>query len=207
MNFRMTLGITNQSVAENVVEEIEALIQDTIPGYFVDTDTPPAATSRIRMTGNLKFPAGADLTSVRPFSAVSTSMELLVDNDGSATLTVEDGTGAKMLLNAEVVPVGTIVLDQAQDYDILVDQIAEEAVVTIGGVTTTTAFIASSNGSFQTNRAVGFLGRSTGANTVPENTEIKNLEVYFNDILYKTIPNTAAEANADPWHQGGNFTN
>jgi hypothetical protein len=200
------LGLGQQVVSGGAAPVAGPLIQGATAGYFLDDTNVPASTTRMQFKGKLKFPTGATLTGVRPFSAVSTSIEAAIQNDGSVNITVEDGTGTAVMSNVQVAPASTVVLDSEQTWDIDVNHVTEEAIVSIGASSTTTAFTVSGNGVFQTIRRVGFLARSGGTYAVPENTEARDLEVYFNGALHKAISNDPATANADTWHQGGNFT-
>lgn len=181
------------------------LVQGSPAGYFVDPLAVPSGTTRITFRGSFLFPASG-WTTCRPFTQESTGCDLIVNVAGSAAVTIEDGTGAAMLSSANIAPVGTIPTDEWVELVFDVDQVAETATLTVDGTDYDLPFIGSSNGVFQTVREVSLLAQTSGANAVPAGTRIADLSVDFNGTLHKAISNSAAVANADPWHTGGDFT-
>ncbi|MBV7258276.1 hypothetical protein [Erythrobacter crassostreae] len=183
----------------------EYLVQGSTAGYFVDPSNVPSGTARLTFRGRFRFPT-ASLSGGRLFSQESTGCDFNLQNDGSVRAGVEDGTGAKMLNNDLILPAGTIVANQWLDIEFDVDQLAGQAIVSVNGSTTTTAFTgAGSNGLFQSSREVSFLATSGGGGAVPQGTEIADLEVDFDGVLHKAISNAAVNANSDNWHRGGEF--
>lgn len=204
MNLGLCLGLSGSQGAGEVADQF--LTQGATPGYFLDPSNVPASTSRITFRGTFTF-AGSVPNLDKLFTQVSTGCDLETLSDGRLRAVVEDGTGAKMINSAVVAPSGSITADTEHSIVFDVDQVAETCTITIdGGTPVVTAFTSTSNGVFQSNRAVTFLALSGGSSSVPAGTLIKDLSVDFNGTLHKAISNDATEANADAWHQGGNFT-
>ncbi|MEM9360603.1 MAG: hypothetical protein AAGB04_30880, partial [Pseudomonadota bacterium] len=84
--------------------QIEPLV---IPGdgaaWFRDPANVPAGTQRITFEGQFYFP-GSVPNNVKFFTQASTGCDLSVLSNGTLRATIEDGAGAKMLLNAQVAP-------------------------------------------------------------------------------------------------------
>ncbi|MEE4208834.1 MAG: hypothetical protein V2I43_06180, partial [Parvularcula sp.] len=173
-------------------------------GYFQDPSDVPAGTSRISSRGKFRFAAEIP-NGAKPFAQVSTGCDLFTRTDGSLNATIEDGTGAKMMTNLPVAPIGSLLPDTWHEIEFDVDQTAGEVRLTIDGVTTVTAFMASGNGVFQSNRSLLFIAGSNGNTPLPAGTRFADLSVDLNGVLYKTISNDATTANGDAWHLGGAF--
>lgn len=180
------------------------LIQGAVAGRFVDPSNVPSGTSRITFRGKFYFPALVP-NNVKPFTQTSTGCDLIMQSDGSMNATIEDGTGAKMATNLEVVPPGTLIADTWHSVEFDVNQAANEVTATVDGTTFTTSFTATSNGVFQSNRAISFVAGTTGNTPLLTGTQLADLSVDFGGLLHKAIPNEVAAANGDTWHQGGNF--
>lgn len=201
MNLGLSLGLTRVAGGGAAISQ---LVQGATAGWFLDpAGNVPANTSKIEFQASINLPASFPASYV--FSATSTSIEAALQANGSVTGRIEDGTGATML-NTTMAPSGTVVAGVWQDWIFIGDQSAEELTLSIGGSSTTTAFTGTSNGSFQTARPVSVGARSTGTLALPDGTQIRDIKIYFDDVLHKEISNIAAEANADAWHQGGDFT-
>ncbi|MCK0127191.1 hypothetical protein [Erythrobacter sp. F6033] len=183
----------------------EYLTQGEPAGYFVDPANVPPQTTRITFRGKFKFPAGASLAGAKLFAQESTACDFVLQSDGSINAVIEDGTGAKMLNNAEVAPLATIIAGEWLDIECDVNQVTKQTTVTVNGSATITPFASKGNGVFQATREVSFLATSAGGNAVPSATEIADLEVDFDDTLHKSIGNIATNSNNDPWHRGGPF--
>jgi hypothetical protein len=181
------------------------LIQGATAGYFLDTVNPPAGTNRITFRGKFWFPA-TGWSSCKPFAQVSTGCDLTIFPTGVSTVTVEDGTGAKMLTNATATSGGGIPMAQWVTLVFDVNMVSQAAALNLNGTTYTIPFATSGNGVFQTSNRVSFLAVSNGTLAVPAGTLFADLSVDFNGTLRKTIANVAAAANADVWKQGGSLT-
>ncbi len=180
------------------------LIQNGIAGRFVDTANIPGGTARITFRGKFNFP-GTVPNNVKPFTQSSTGCDLILQADGSMNATIEDGSGAKMATNLEVVPPGTLAPDTWHEIVFDVHQNANAVTVTVDGEIFDTAFGAASNGTFQSNRAISFIAGTTGNTPLPATTQFADLSVDLNGVPHKSISNDPAAANVDAWHQGGNF--
>ena len=196
----LSLNLFSQNVSVTSSDVPTAyLIRPATVAYFQDAATTPAGTSRMTFRGQFWFPSGT--FNGKPFAQFSTGCDLHVYSSGTALVTVEDGTFAKMLNGVAIVPSGTIPMEEWVELVFDVDQVAQTAVLTVNGTPYTLDFAVASNGLFQTTD-VSFLAAPGGTLPVPANTRAANLSVDFNGVTYKTIPNDAASANADPWKQG-----
>lgn len=183
---------------------VGSLIVGNPQGYFVDPSNVPGSTTRLTFLMDINAPS---ITSgMFLFTQSSTGCDLKVQSDGSMTATIEDSTGAKMMTNVTVAPAGSFVAAQFCEIEFDVNMATEQVTLTADGNATVTAFTSSGTGTFQTTRNVSFLAGTTGASPVPVGTEVRNLSVNYNGTLHKAISNAAATANADPWKQGGDFT-
>ncbi len=182
------------------------LVQGATPGYFVDPVNVPSGTSRITFRCKLWLPTGYGLANL--FTQESTGCDLQVRNSaGSLNATVEDSTTAKMLADTAVAPApNTLAAQTWYEIEFDVNQVTQEVICTVNGVSKTTAFAAASTGLFQTGREVSFLANTVGTSPIPAGARIADMSVDFNGVRHKTLPNDAASANADPWKRGGNFT-
>ena len=199
-------GFTQSAVITTpVADPTEYLVQGATPGYFVDPSNTPSGTNNIEYRMKLYHPTSVP-NAQRMGAQASTGCDFFIQSNGSITATAEDGTGAKFATNLVVAPTGTIVADDWQDIVLECDATAEQFVVTVDGVTTTTPFTASGNGVFQNNRVLSLFATSTGVTPLPTGTRIADASIWLNGSLHKAISNTAATANADAWHAGGDFT-
>ncbi|WP_156777257.1 hypothetical protein [Erythrobacter sp. NAP1] len=196
--FTQGVSITSASVPT------EFLTQGDPVGYFQDPANVPAGTSRITARGQFNVPFDF-AQGVKLFAQVSTGCDLTLQPDGSLKATIEDGTGAKMLTNFEVVPAGLFTPNTWHTVEFDVDQAEREVRVFLNGSVFTTAFAVSGNSIFQSNRAFVFAASANGNTPLPTGTRIANLSVDLDGTRHKTVGNTADEANADPWKRAGDF--
>lgn len=179
--------------------------------YFYDPANLPAGTSAITYAGRFRF-ASLPGNSAILFAQASTGFDVELMNTGHLRLTIEDGTGAKML-SGEIVTTG-LVTGVWHEIVVSADQLAQIARVNIEGVTVATLpFTASGNGQFQTVRRLSFLARNNG--TLQFEGEVEHLRAWFEVTAdgsqpvtppYKEITGPAALANADPWKLGADAT-
>ncbi|MGB3796545.1 MAG: hypothetical protein WA957_09620 [Alteraurantiacibacter sp.] len=183
-----------------MAQPVNYLVTGTSPGYFVDPVKVPGNTSRITFRGKFNFP---EITNtMKPFLQVSTACDLQGRADGSAIVTVEDGTGAPVIVNEEVLPAGSLQPGIWLDLTFDVDHVAAEIRITVNTQTTVMPFTVPGNGVFQSNRQVAFLANSSGGNAIPQGTKVADLSVDFNGVRHKSIANDPATANVDLWHEG-----
>lgn len=196
-----------EQVVELVTSDVPStyLVEGAAAGFFLDTANLPAATNRLTFRGKFLLPA-TGWTSFKPFAQVSTGCDLTIFNSGTSNISVEDGTGSKVLSLATVTPIGGIAMGAWVTLILDVDQVAKTAVLTVNGTPYTVPFTTAGNGAFQTANRISMLAMSTGANAAPSGTLIADLSVEANGTLRKAISNAAANANSDPWKLGGAFT-
>ncbi|MCB2128039.1 MAG: hypothetical protein KDE03_02900 [Rhodobacteraceae bacterium] len=179
--------------------------------YFVNPANVPAGTSAITFAARIRFSALPATTSML-FSQSSTGFDVELNNSGGLRITIEDGTGAKMLqnyvFNAGLVP--------NVWYDLVCSANQATAVhrIMINGVLADTmAFTATGNGLFQSTRALSFLARNSG--TPQFEGEVEYLRVWHSATAtgaapagapFKQITGPASVANADSWKLGANAT-
>lgn len=178
--------------------------------YFVAPANVPGGTTRLTFRGEFRLPALPPATSPNFavfFTQESSGCDLSVDTDGGMSITVEDATGARVINGVQVRPAGFFQINT--DYQIIFDvnHATQTATVTINGTAYVVNFSAPGTGVFQSNREVSLLAGTAGQTVLPIGTRVRNLSVDYNGTLHKSISNTASEANADSWKQGGAFTN
>lgn len=192
-----------QSVAIKASNELpEWLVQQTPPGYFVDPANVPAGTNRITFRGWFYFPSSVP-NNVMLFTQESSGCDLNLLSSGSLRVTVEDGTGTKMLSSVTAAPSGAITSDTWHEIEFDADQTTKEVRLSIDGTTTNIPFEAAGNGVFQANRKVSLIATTNGTSALPEGARMARLSVDFNGIMHKQIDDTTALANTDLWKRGG----
>ncbi|OYX42425.1 MAG: hypothetical protein B7Z02_12010 [Rhodobacterales bacterium 32-67-9] len=175
--------------------------------YFLNPLNVPAGTTGITFAGRFRFTLPASGTYIL-FAQTSTGFDVELMNTGNLRVTVEDGTGAKML-SASIVPTALV---SGVWYDIVcsADQVAKVLRVAIDGVLVATVpFTGTGNGLFQSSRAISFVGRNSGA--LQFVGDVEYLRAWYSVTATGTAPATApfkeilgpaAIANADSWKLG-----
>ena len=179
--------------------------------YFLNLANVPSGVSAITFAGRFRFTVPTSTTYIL-FAQTSTGFDVELMNNGSLRVTIEDGTGAKML-SSSIVPTALV---SGVWYDIVcaADQVAKVLRVSINGaLVATVPFTATGNGLFQSSRAIGFLGRNNGS--LQYIGDVEYLRAWYSATStgappattpFKQILGPAGVANADPWKLGGNAT-
>lgn len=179
--------------------------------YFLNPVNVPSGTTAITFAGRFRVALPSNTTYIL-FAQASTGFDVELMNTGNLRVTIEDGTGAKML-SASIVPTALV---SGVWYDIVcaADQAAKVLRVTVdGALVATVPFTATGNGLFQSGRAISFLGRNTG--TLQYLGDVEYLRAWYSATAtgaapattpFKEILGPAAVANADVWKLGGNAT-
>ncbi|WP_347311601.1 LamG-like jellyroll fold domain-containing protein [Defluviimonas sp. SAOS-178_SWC] len=175
--------------------------------YFLNPINVPAGVSAITFAGRFRFSLPTNTTYIL-FSQTSTGFDVELMNTGNLRVTIEDGTGAKMLSSSII----STALVSGVWYDIVcsADQVANVLRVAINGtLVATVPFTATGNGLFQSSRAIGFLGRNTG--TLQYLGDVEYLRAWYSATTtgappaatpFKEILGPATVANADLWKLG-----
>jgi len=183
----------------------------TAPGgpFFVDPLNVPAGTTAITYAARFRVPSLPGSTQIL-FAQTATGFDVELMNSGNLRVTVEDGTGAKML--ATVVIQTGLAAGVWHDLVISANQTAAVLRVNLNGAPfATLPFTGTGNGVFQSNRALSLLARS-GA-TLQFVGDVEFARIWLNATAdgsapagtpYKSVTGPAALANADPWKQGAN---
>lgn len=180
------------------------LVQGNPIGYFQDGSGPPSGTTRATFRMRLYQPVLGGAS--QPFAQVSTGCDLVLRDDGSAELTLEDGSGARIYTLQQIAVPGTFLAATYQNIVLDIDMIARTATLTVDGTDQTLNFAAPGNPQFQTSRAFMFAARAGGGQPLETGTRMSNMSLDLNGVRHKTIPNDAASANIDPWKNGEAFT-
>lgn len=180
------------------------LVQDATTGYFLDPNFPPAASVQ-EFRGTFYFPTGTLSNGQTLFCQEGGGARLETWGNGFRLL-AEDGTGTLVIGGTTVYQDGNVVEGAWLDVIFIVDHAEKEVRLTVDNNLETIPFTTAGNGVIQTNREHLFLARDGGANTTVTSVRAADLELYLDGALRKAISNTASTANADAWHQGGNFT-
>jgi hypothetical protein len=179
--------------------------------YFLNPANVPSGTSAITFSARFRFSV-LPATTTMLFSQSSTGFDVELNNSGGLRITIEDGTGAKMLqnyvFNAGMVP------NVWYNLVCSANQVTAVHRIMINGVlVNTTPFAASGNGLFQSTRALSFLARNSG--TPQFEGEVEYLRVWHSATTtgaepaatpFKQITGPASVANADSWKLGANAT-
>lgn len=190
---------------EYTLPTIDRLVMPSPAGYFVSTTGSGSGTTSLSFSGKYNFPSITN--GMLLVGGVSDPVRLAVLSDGSLTLTVEASNGVNALLTEPVAPAGSITTGAEIEVLLEVDYTAETATVTIdGGTPIVTAFTTAGTGFASSSRLYSLLASNTGTNALPAGTVFRDLAMHRNGVLFKSISNSASVANADAWHQGGNFT-
>ncbi|MDJ0979374.1 MAG: hypothetical protein QNI87_12680 [Erythrobacter sp.] len=188
------------------------LVQGATTGWFADPDFIDPGTVRLVQEMKIFFPGAIPGGATRLFSSRSTGSDIEMFPAGSLAATVEDDTGAKLLNRGVVAPNGTMVPDQWQTLRTEIDHANNRITRTVDGVSQDVPFDAASSGAFSTFEKFSFLARATdGQAPVATGTLIADMSLQLFDVdgnllRSKTISNDASVANADAWHNGGDFT-
>ncbi|MGB3178988.1 MAG: LamG-like jellyroll fold domain-containing protein [Albidovulum sp.] len=177
--------------------------------YFLNPVNVPAGISAITFAAKVRFAALPGSTAIL-FAQSSTGFDVELMNNGSLRVTLEDGSGAKMLSSHIV----ATALGTGNWYELVVsaDQAAQVLrVVVNNALVAAVPFTGTSNGVFQSNRALSFLGRNNGS--LQFAGEIEHLRAWHSATAtgdapqappFKEILGPAAVANADGWKLGAN---
>ena len=175
--------------------------------YYLNPTNVPSGVSAITYAGRFRFTVPTNTTYIL-FTQSSTGFDVELMNNGSLRVTIEDGTGAKML-SSSVVPTALV---SGVWYDIVcaADQVARLLRVSVNGtLVATVPFTATGNGLFQSSRAIGFLGRNNGS--LQYVGDVEYLRAWHSvtgtgappaTTPFKEILGPASIANADPWKLG-----
>ncbi|SPH24105.1 hypothetical protein DEA8626_03154 [Defluviimonas aquaemixtae] len=179
--------------------------------YFLNPANVPAGTSAITYAAKVKFAALPGATSIL-FAQASTGFDVELTSFGHLRLTIEDGTGAKML-SAHVVSLG-LATGVWYEFVVSADQIAQVARVKINGtLVATVPFTGTSNGVFQSSRALSFLARNNGL--LQFEGDVEYLRAWHSATQTGAVPGTvpdkeilgpASVCNADAWKLGADAT-
>ena len=179
--------------------------------YFVDPSNVPAGTTAITHAARIRFDALPGSTAIL-FAQASTGFDVELMNSGSLRVTIEDGTGLRVLNAATI----ATALSAGVWYDLVcsADQVAKLFRVRVdGALVATVPFTTNGNGVFQSNRAVSFLARNSG--TPQFEGEVEFLKTWFSATVdgsapagtpYKAVAGPAAVTNADAWKLGADAT-
>lgn len=176
--------------------------------YYLDTQNVPAGVTGITFAARFRLPALPSGATQILFTQAAGGYDVEIMNTGHLRIGIEDGTGAKML-SGHIVPAG---LAAGIWYDLVcaADHTAAHLIVTLDGtVVATVPYTATGDGVFQSNRALGFLGRNNGS--LQFVGDVETLGVWLSATAtgaapagapYKAITGPAATANGDAWKRG-----
>ena len=205
-------SLPDPSVLANTLPAAAAPFRTSAAGpYFLSPANVPAGTSAITFSAKIRLSALPGASMIL-FAQASTGFDVELMNNGNLRVTIEDGTGAKML-NGHVL---STTLAAGVWYELVVsaDQAAGVLRVVIdGALVATVPFTGSSNGLFQSNRALSFLARNNGS--LQFEGSVEHLRAWHtatatgaapSSVPAKEILGPAATANADTWKLGTNAT-
>lgn len=173
--------------------------------FFRDPSTLGSGVTSLEWQGVVTLPASRS-ASFYPFSLGNTNVNVEILANGNFRVSARDSTAASVLgptfITGANIPDAT-----PTEVSVKVDHVAELVTVTVDGDEYTQAFATSGDGSFAAGGSICFLSRYASGNAIaPAGTQVSDLEVYKNGVLFKAISNDAATANADPWKAGSDFT-
>ncbi|PPB79666.1 concanavalin A-like lectin/glucanase superfamily protein [Albidovulum inexpectatum] len=172
--------------------------------YFLDPQPVPAGTVAITHAARIRLDA-LPATSAILFAQAATGFDVELMNTGNLRITLEDGTGLRLISSAVV----SAALVPGVWYDIVVsaDHGAQVCRVMVdGALIATLPFSATGDGQFQSNRALSWLARNSGALQFVGRVEY--LKTWLSATAdgsapastpYKVITGPATAANSDPW--------
>lgn len=204
--------LANPAVLANTLPAGAASFTTTATGpYFLDPANVPAGTTAITWAAKFRTPVLPGASFIL-FAQVSTGFDVELMNSGSLRVTVEDGTGAKML-SAALISAG-LTANVWHDLVVSADQVAAVLRVRLNGaLIATLPFTATGNGVFQSTRALSLLGRNTGGLQFVGDVEFAKVWLTATadgsapaSAPRKALTGPAALVNADPWKLGSNAT-
>lgn len=179
--------------------------------FFTDPVNVPPGTTAITYAARFRITPFSTGTQIL-FAQGATGFDVEFMNNGNLRVTVEDGTGAKML-SVVVIPTG---LAEGVWHDIVASADHAAAVFRVvlnGAPAIVVPFTATGNGVFQSNRALNLLAR--GASNLQFIGDIEFARIWLTATAdgsaptgtpHKSVTGPAALANADPWKLGTNAT-
>lgn len=200
--------LADPAVLVNTLPAGAAIFTTSATGpYFLDPLNVPAGTTAITFAAKFRFPALPG-TSFILFAQVSTGFDVELLNSGALRITVEDGVGAKMISAAVL----STALATGVWHDLVISASQTAALLRVlvnGTLFATLPFTGTSNGVFQSNRALSILGRSTGTLQFVGDVEFARIWLTATadgsappSAPYKAITGPAALANGDGWKKG-----
>lgn len=200
------------SVLANTLPATAASFHTSASGpYFLDPASVPSGVTGITFAARFRLPSLPAVGSYILFAQAATGFDVELMNNGNLRITVEDGTGAKMLSNH--VFLAGLAGNTWYDLVCAANHAAGNLKVSVNGNVTTIPYTAIGNGVFQNNRALSLLARSGG--TLQFVGEVEHVGVWLAVTGAGTVPASPAHrritgpavlANADGWKLGANAT-